>query len=291
MPTRDMPIGPAEIPAHEQSLLAREERDVRAQARSSAIRIHGLRFLALVVFLGGWWAASGTLIDSLFFSDPLSIAKSLVRITADGSLWWHLERTLQAMTLGYVLGVVIGLGLAIIVFSIPWGDKTLQPLLLGIFAIPKVALAPLIIVWFGIHLLPKIVLAASLVLFIVYFSAIAGFSAVSRDLLATIRVMGASRSALFLKLILPSAAPYIFSAMRITLPGALIGTIIGEFVSSNRGVGFLIGHASSRYDTAQVFAGIFSLLIFVLVLNAVVSRVEKYASRWRPDEARGRRPS
>ena len=92
MPMRDMPIRPTEIPAYEQSLLLREERDVRTRARSSAIRIHGLRFLALVVFLGGWWAASGTLIDSLFFSDPLSIAKSLVRIAVDGSLWWHLER-------------------------------------------------------------------------------------------------------------------------------------------------------------------------------------------------------
>ena len=109
--------------------------------------------------------------------------------------------------------------------------------MLGVFAIPKVALAPLVIVWFGIHLLPKVILAASLVLFIVYFSTLAGFAAVNRDLVASVRVMGASRAALFVKLILPSAMPYIFSAMRITLPGALIGAIIGEFVSSNRGVG------------------------------------------------------
>jgi NitT/TauT family transport system permease protein len=98
------------------------------------------------------------------------------------------------------------------------------------------------------------------------------------------RTFFASRAALFVKLILPSAAPYIFSAMRITLPGALIGAVIGEFVSSNRGVGFLIAYASSRYDTAQVFAGILSLLIFVLILNAILSRLEKYVARWRPDQ-------
>ena len=127
-------------------------------------------------------------------------------------------------------------------------------------------------------------------MFIVYFSTLAGFAAVSRDLIASVRVMGASRTSLFLKLILPSAAPYIFSAMRITLPGALIGAIIGEFVSSNRGVGFLIAYASSRYDTAQVFAAILSLLVFVLTLNTVVSRLERYVARWRPEQAQRRQP-
>src|SRR5262249_18393821 len=155
-------------------------------------------------------------------------------------LWWHLERTLVEMILGYFVGVAVGIALAIVVTLIPWGGPIMRPFMLGVFAIPKVALAPLVIVWFGIHLLPKVILAPSLVLFIVYFSTLAGFAAANRDLIASMRVMGASLAALFLKLILPSAAPYIFSAMRITLPGALIGAIIGEFVSSNRGVGFLI---------------------------------------------------
>jgi NitT/TauT family transport system permease protein len=165
---------------------------------------------------------------------------------------------------------------------VPWGEQIVRPLAIGVFAIPKVALAPLIIVWFGIYLLPKIVLAASLVLFIVYFNTLAGFATVNPGALNAMRVMGASRAALFRKLILPSAAPYIFAAMRITLPGALIGAIIGEFVSSNRGIGYLIAAASSRYDTARVFAGILSLLIFVLLLNIVVSQIERYTFRWRP---------
>ena len=250
--------------------------------RRSASSRSGPLFVAGI--LGLWWAASGTLIDRLFVSDPVSVVSSFVQISLDGTLWWHLERTLLEMTFGYILGVAVGIGLAIAVALVPWGEQIARPLMLGVFAIPKVALAPLVIVWFGIHLLPKVILAASLVLFIVYFSTLAGFAAVNRDLVASVRVMGASRAALFVKLILPSAMPYIFSAMRITLPGALIGAIIGEFVSSNRGVGFLIAHASSRYDTAQVFAGILSLLIFVLILNAILSRLEKYVARWRPDQ-------
>ena len=272
--------------AHEQSLLMREERRAAVSGRHEMIRILALRALVLAGLLAFWWAASGTLIDRMFVSDPIAVVVSLYRITLDGTLWWHLELTLYEMVLGYILGVVVGVGLAIAAAQIPWGEQIARPLMLGIFAIPKVALTPLVIVWFGIYLLPKIILAASLVLFIVYFSTLAGFAAVSRDLIASVRVMRASRTALFFKLILPSAAPYIFSAMRITLPGALIGAIIGEFISSNRGVGFLIAHASSRYDTAQIFAGILSLLIIVLILNAIVSRLEKYVARWRPDQLR-----
>jgi NitT/TauT family transport system permease protein len=271
---------------HERALLAREERRVTVARRHETLRILALRAAIIGAILVSWQVASGTLVDRLFISDPVAVARSFVQILLEGTLWWHLERTLLEMTLGYIAGVIGGVGLAIVVIMIPWGEQIARPFMLGIFAIPKVALAPLVIVWFGIHLLPKVILSASLVLFIVYFSTLAGFSAVSRDLVSSMRVMGASRAAMFFKLIFPSAALYIFAAMRITLPGALIGAIIGEFVSSNRGIGFLIAYASSRYDTAQVFAGIFSLLIFVLVLNAIVSRMEKYVARWRPERRR-----
>ena len=286
MPAFEQPLQVNAGLKHEQSLLVREERRVSAERRHQWLCVFSLRAAVLAGVLGLWWAASGTLIDRLFVSDPISVVKSFIQISLDGTLWWHLENTVLEMTLGYILGVAVGVALAIVVTLIPWGGPIVRPLMLGVFAIPKVALAPLIIVWFGIHLLPKVILSASLVLFIVYFSTLAGFAAVSRGLIASVRVMGASRAALFIKLIVPSAAPYIFAAMRITLPGALIGAIIGEFVSSNRGVGFLIAYASSRYDTAQVFAGILSLLIFVLILNTLVSRVEKYIARWRHDQIR-----
>jgi NitT/TauT family transport system permease protein len=280
---------PMDAAMHETALLAREEQRVAASRRHETLRILALRFAIIGGVLAFWQFASGTLVDRLFISDPVAIVRSFVQITLDGSLWWHLERTLIEMTLGYIVGVIAGVGLAIVVTLIPWGDQIARPFMLGIFAIPKVALAPLVIVWFGIHLLPKVILSASLVLFIVYFSTLAGFAAVNRDLVSSMRVMGASRTAMFFKLIFPSAAPYIFAAMRITLPGALIGAIIGEFVSSNRGIGFLIAYASSRYDTAQVFAGILSLLIFVLILSALVSRLEKYVARWQPEQRRSAR--
>lgn len=289
MAPRSPPAAMDVASTHEAALLEREVRNVAASRRHETRRIVALRVAIVGGLLLLWQFASGTLVDRLFISDPVAIVSSFVRISLDGTLWWHLERTLLEMTLGYVVGVIGGVGLAILVTLIPWGDQIARPFMLGIFAIPKVALAPLVIVWFGIHLLPKVILSASLVLFIVYFSTLAGFAAVNRDLISSMRVMGASRPAMFFKLVFPSAAPYVFAAMRITLPGALIGAIIGEFISSNRGVGFLIAHASSRYDTALVFAGILSLLIFVLILNELVSRLEKYVARWQPERRSGAR--
>jgi NitT/TauT family transport system permease protein len=273
--------------SREHFLLAREARDAIARRRAAQWRIHVSQVATLIILLVLWWAASGTLVDRLFVSDPISVARAFIAITLDGTLAYHLQRTLVEMVCGYAIGVAAGIATAIAISLIPWGEKIVRPLMMGAFAIPKVALAPLIIVWFGIFLLPKVVLAASLVVFIVYFNTLAGFASVNADALAAMRVMGASRSALFRKLILPSAAPYIFAAMRITLPGALIGAIIGEFISSNRGIGYFIAAASSRYDTARVFAGILSLLIFVLLLNLVVSHLERRAAFWRPSAGAG----
>jgi NitT/TauT family transport system permease protein len=266
----------------EQALCALEADRAAAQDRSEKRRVWLLQAALLSVVLLAWWLLSGTVIDRLFFSDPVSVVRALFHIVVNGLLWWHLEQTLIEMTLGYALGIGAGIAAGFIVSVLPWGEPIARPLMLAAYATPKIALAPLIIIWLGIGLTPKIVLAASLVFFIVYFNTLSGIAAVSPGMLATVRVMSASGIWLFAKITLPSAAPYVFVAARITLPAALIGAIIGEFMSSNRGIGYLIAAASSRYDTAQVFAGILSLLAFVLLLNGAVSALERYALRWRP---------
>src|SRR5579872_2812882 len=266
----------------EQELCATEAASASARARAEKWRVRLLQGALLSAFLIAWSLLSGTVIDRLFFSDPISVIRALFRIIVNGLLWWHLEQTLIEMTLGYVLGIGVGIAAGFVVSILPWGEPIARPLMLAAYATPKIALAPLIIIWLGIGLPPKIFLAASLVLFVVYFNTLSGIAAVSPGMLATARVMSASGIALFAKITLPSAAPYIFVAARITLPAALIGAIIGEFMSSNRGIGYLIAAASSRYDTAEVFAGIFSLLVFVLLLNGALSMVERHALRWRP---------
>jgi NitT/TauT family transport system permease protein len=273
------------IPAesdHDSRLLARAVRETQQARRRSSLRILCAQGLLLLAMLAVWQIASGRWVDALFFSDPLSVSQAFVRIVIDGSLWWHLEVTLVEMALGYTVGVVAGVVMAFVVSLIPFGKPIVRPMMLMAFSTPKVALAPLIIIWFGIGLLPKVILAASLVFFVVYFNTLVGISATDVRQVSMMRLMSASRMAIFRKVILPNSVPYIVTAMRITLPAALIGAIIGEFISSNRGIGYLIAAASSRYDTAQVFAGIVSLLVFVLILNAGVSLLERRLLSWRP---------
>jgi len=190
----------ATILERERSLLASETRAFATRRRRETTRLLAMQSSLFVVLLVAWWAASGTLVDPLFLSDPITVARALLQIAIDGTLWWHLQWTLIEMTLGYALGVAVGLCLAIAVTAIPWGARILRPVMLGLFAIPKVALAPLVIVWFGIYLVPKVILAASLVLFVVYFNTVAGIAAVKLTMHEAVRVMGASRLALLTKL-------------------------------------------------------------------------------------------
>jgi NitT/TauT family transport system permease protein len=269
-----------EAPSERALLHAETERARRAERADRLIILSG-QFALIAATLVFWQVASGRLLDPLFFSDPISIARAFLDLAQSGVLWLHLQTTMIEVISGYVIGVVLGVATAAAVAQTPGAEPVARPFVLAAYATPKVALAPLIIIWFGIQLLPKIVLAASLVFFPVYFNTLAGFAAVSPQLLAIVRVMRAGRLALLTKVVLPSAAPYIFAGMRITLPAALIGALIGEFLSSSHGVGYLIAAASSRYDTAQVFAGIFTLLIVVLAMNVLVSLAERHAMRWR----------
>jgi len=265
----------------EARLLHREDDRVRRRRRRYGLNILTWQLALLFGLLIAWSLASGTLIDPLFFSDPWDIATAFWRILNDGTLGYHLRFTAIEFISGYVIGVAAGVIMAITVSLLPLGEPIVRPLMLATFATPKVALAPLIIIWFGIGLAPKILLAAVLVFFIVYFNTLAGIASVSPGLIDVARIMKASRFALFVKFILPTTSVFIFTAMRIAIPSALIGAIIGEFVSSNRGIGYLISAASYRYDTAQVFAGILSLLFFVILIDMAVSAAERRFIGWR----------
>jgi len=251
-------------------------------ARWDRVRILAAQALLLALILGGWAWASGRVLDRLFLSDPVSVARAFWAIVLKGTLWYHLRFTLTETLLGYLIGAGLGLTAAIVVAMIPSGELVVRPFVLLAWATPKIALAPLMIIWFGIGILPKVFLAATFVFFVVFLSTLAGVATVPPPLVASVRVMGAAPLAAFRKVVLPSALPFIVTALRLTIPAALIGAIIGEFISSNRGVGYLINAASSRYATAEVFAGIGSLLVLVLSMNAVLSLLERSWFRWAP---------
>jgi NitT/TauT family transport system permease protein len=276
-------------PDREAALLAAETERARRAARRDRVMILAGQLLLLALVLGGWAWASGRVLDRLFLSDPVSVARAFWAILLKGTLWYHLRFTLTETLLGYLIGAGLGLAGALAVSMIPAGEPVLRPFVLLAYATPKIALAPLMIIWFGIGILPKVILAATFVFFVVFLSTLAGIATVPPQLVSVVRVMGAAPAAVFRKVVLPSALPFILTALRLTIPAALIGAVIGEFISSNRGVGYLINAASSRYATAEVFAGIGSLLVVVLCMNAGLSLLERSWSRWAPRDALGPR--
>jgi sulfonate transport system permease protein len=270
----------------------RKKIEARARSRNRrqwwTVRV-GQAALVLAV-LAGWTSAVARWIDPLFISTPRAVLDELVTLIASGQLGRHLGITLAEVLAGYVAGSVAGLGLAFVISQTPTFGLLIEPFVLACYAVPRVALAPLIIMWFGIGFLPKIVLAGTLVFFLVFMNALTGFRNVSPALVGVARVMGASRRHVLTKIVLWSAMPYLLATLRLSLPSAVIGAIIGEFISANRGLGYLISAMSSQFNTAGVFAGIISLMVVVATLDLVAAAIERRLLRWQPRPALGREP-
>ena len=154
-----------------------------------------------------------------------------------------------------------------------------EPYFLIAYAVPATAMGPVFILWFGLGLTPKVLLAAYFVFFIVFVNTVTGIQQVPPGLMNVTRVMGASRTQLLRTVIFPSAVPYILAALRITLPAAMIGAVVGEFIASNRGLGYLTRAAAAEYSTAGVIAGVLVMSAIVLAMTVLLRPLSR-AVRW-----------
>lgn len=229
-----------------------------------------------------WELASGTIVDQFFVSKPSHIAASFWAMLTTEGLLYHLQFTVIEALAGYLIGAAAGLVLG---FALARSDlvyRIVEPFVLAFYGIPRIALAPLFILWFGIGIPSKIAVAAVMVFFIVLINTIAGIRSAPPQLLQVARVMGASEWDLVRKVIFPAATPFIVAALQITVPQAMIGAIVGEFISSNRGVGHLISRAAGWLDTPGLFAGIFALMVVVLLMSLGITVLGNYLMRWNP---------
>ena len=242
------------------------------------------RVVLFVVIVAVWQGAANLhLVDPGVIASPLAIWQHAVKWSLDGTLWFHSWITIQETVAGFVLGSVGGIVLGFAVGRYRALAEILDPFILAIYSVPKVALAPLFLVWFGIGMEMKIILAAVTVLFIVFFNTLAGVRNVDRDLIDAVWLMGAKPRDLLLKVVVPSAMGWALTGVRISIPYALIGAIIGELIASNRGIGYLVSSSASQYDTAGVFAALIVLTILAVVLNGIVDEIEHRLSRWKVD--------
>jgi NitT/TauT family transport system permease protein len=252
-------------------------------ARSAERRFLLIARLGIVVVaLVGWELASGTLIRPFYVSSPSDVAETLFEWIVTGELVYHGGFTVTAALLGYVLGAVAAVLVAWPLAMMRTAYRITEPYFLVAYSIPAVAMGPVFILWFGIGMTPKVLIAAYFVFFIVFINTVAGFQQVPAGLLDVTRVMGASRRDQLRTVLLPSALPFVLAALRITLPAAMIGAVTGEFISANRGLCYLTRAAAASYSTAGVLAGVLCLSAIVLLMNLLL-RPLRHALRWQPD--------
>ena len=228
-----------------------------------------------------WQGASGRLVDNFFISNPVEVGTRLFGWIADGSLFLHIWATVYATVMGFVVGSIGGVVLGIWLGVSPFTSRLLNPYLSALNALPKVALAPLFVLWFGLGIESKIALAAVLVLFLVFLNTYAGVREVDQDLIDGARLMKATRTQVITKVIIPSAMSWMFAGLRISVPYALIGAVLGEMIAANRGLGYLVQFSGSQFDSAGVFAVLFVIALLAVALNFLVDIVQHRMQQWR----------
>jgi NitT/TauT family transport system permease protein len=227
-----------------------------------------------------WQFALGSIVNTRYVSTPLDVVRSLLILIESGDLPRHIRATMTEAAAGYVIGVGVGLVGAFLLLTTRRGYEVLEPYLLAFYAIPKIALAPLFIMWFGLDLAPKILLAALMVFFIVFMNTIAGVRAIDRGLVDVVRVLGARRLQLLRAVLLPAAAPAIMAAVRVTFARAMVGALLAELISSTEGLGYLIVRASRQFDIATVFGGVLVVAVLVMAVNVAIQAFEKRLFPW-----------
>ncbi len=243
--------------------------------------IAAARILLLLLILAFWQAAAATgFADPAFVSTPLSVAKSLWLLFADGEIFPNLGTTVLEIVMAFALSIVFGIASAVVLDRLDWLNRVLSPFLTAFNSMPRIALGPLFILWFGIGIASKVVLAFSLGYFIMLLSTLGGLKNVDRDLLLMSRLFGASGLGLFRHVRLPWALPSIFAGLKLTLIYCSAGAVIGEMIAAKSGLGLLLQSFSGRFDVAGVMALILIVALMVMAVTSLMDVIERRLLAW-----------
>jgi NitT/TauT family transport system permease protein len=237
--------------------------------------------LALVLVLLTMWQVLPTKALRFWMSGPVEIVARLWSWILDGSLWENLGATLLAMVVGYLIGTGAGIVLGLLFGFLPRLHRVLSPYITALYAMPKIALAPLFIITLGIGIASKVALVAITVFFLVLNSTLDGVRNVDRDLVRLLALMGATRFEVISKVLVPATLPWIFTGMRISVRYAFTNTLLAELIASNSGIGFMIEYYSGVFDATGTYAAILVLVIMSVGLTEVLTQIETKLSRGR----------
>lgn len=273
------------------SASARDEEEHRNQvgkakraATREGLKLNAIRLLMVGGFLALWEFASGRLVAPFFISSPSAIARRLGGWIANGDIFFHVGITATEACAGLLLGSIFGIATGTLLGRRPFLAKLLDPIIMTFYSLPKVALAPLFILWIGIGMDMKIIFTAAIVFFLVFLNTYTGVRGVSRELISILYLMGANELQVLRRVVLPSAITWVFAGLRISVPYSLIGAIVGELMASNKGLGALLVRAQGEFDTAGVFAALVAIMALAVIFNTLVKILERYLMPWKTAE-------
>ena len=235
---------------------------------------------AIVLILAIWQLVSGRLIATFLISSPTGVAKDFVDLIQTKTMWQDILTTSQELVLGYGIGVIFGIAVGVLMGSVKFLSDVFEPIIAGINGIPKIALAPLFLLWFGLGIWSKVAQASMIVFFVMYYNVYLGMLSISPMLVKLFQVMGAKRGYVARKVVLPSLSVPIFAGLKASVPFAMIGVIVGEFIAADRGVGYFVLQATQQFDSAGLFSGILVMVAMVLIGMGIVGFAQKRVLYW-----------
>ena len=266
----------------------------------SVRQLRTFQLLVLLAALLAWHLLSRNEQMAFFFGDPVAVAGRIWSwflpfslpanaafpdgVPGNADIYVHLGVTLIETVLAFAIGTVLGLAMGLWLALAPVASAVLDPYIKAANSMPRVILAPIFALWFGLGIWSKVALAVTLVFFIVFFNVYQGVREVSPVILANARMLGANRKQLLRTVYLPSATSWVFSSLHTSVGLAFVGAVVGEYLGSARGVGYLILQAEGTFDVNTVFAGIVVLTAFALLLDGIVGRIERGLMKWQPKQ-------
>jgi NitT/TauT family transport system permease protein len=263
--------------------------DASGSVRRRKIKVWSIRLALVVVWLTSWEITATYWIDPFFYSKPSAVWQRLVEWftvgTSQGTIWEQIWITLQEAVAGFVLGALAGIVLGILLGRSRLIADICAPFIKAANAVPRIILAALFIIWFGLDMSSKIATAFVLVFFAVFFNAFQGAREVDRNLVNNARILGASRYQVLSTIVVPSATSWILASLHSAFGFALIGAVVGEYSGADKGLGLLVNHAQGMFDSAGIYAGMIVITVIALLAEWLLTALENRLLKWRPPTA------
>ena len=256
------------------------------QSTDKRSRVLVLQLFLASALIGLWeYASAVRIIDPFFFSRPSEIGLRVVHWVGNGFIWQHVFTTLVEMVLSFLIGAGLGIVVGFTLGTVQIAARVLDPYIRVANALPRVILAPIFLLWFGLGIWSKVALGVTVVFFVVFFNTFRGIREVDSVLIDSARMLGASKRQLAQHVLLPSVLAWIFSSLQVSVGMAIVAVVVGEYLGASKGIGYLIAQAEGVFDTTAMFAGMTILAVSVLIIGAVVGQIERRLLIWKPENA------